>query len=149
MPIFKLGMNAKIYQGVGATALGSLTVMDNVRDVTLNCDADEADVSSRANSGWKGVAAALRSGSVDFELLWKTADPGFIAIRNTYLGANTAPYQSTLELAILDGERGTSGVEGLKGRFSIISFSRSEPLTGAITVTVTAKLTEFDRWVEE
>ena len=48
---FLLGMNAKIYQGPTGTALASLTEMDNVKDVTLNLEAGEADVTTRANQG--------------------------------------------------------------------------------------------------
>ena len=41
---FILDMNAKIYQGPTGTDLASLTEMSNVKDVTLNLEAGEADV---------------------------------------------------------------------------------------------------------
>ena len=44
---FILGMNAKIYQGPTGTDLASLTEMSNVKDVTLNLEAGEADVTTR------------------------------------------------------------------------------------------------------
>ena len=56
MADFILGMNAKIYQGPPDTALASLTEMGNVRDVTLSLEAGEADITTRANSGWRATA---------------------------------------------------------------------------------------------
>ena len=136
-----LGMNAKIYQGTAAAAIGTLTLMDNVRDVTLNLDAGEADVTTRANSGWRATAASLWTATVDFEMIWEAADAGFTAVRTAYLAG------TTLELAVLDQLRETSGAQGLKGSFSITNFSRGEPLEEAIVVSVTAKLVTFDEWV--
>lgn len=141
MPDFVLGLNAKLYQGAADAALGSLTELDNVRDVTLSLDAGEADVTTRANSGWRATTATLKEASVEFEMVWKPADPGFIAIRDAYLN-NTA-----VELAVLDQVRTTTGAQGLKGNFSITNFSRSEPLEEAQAVSVTAKLSKFNEWV--
>ncbi|GEM_PF-2302232 len=52
----KLGMDGKLYR----TTLGGAipdpeawTLMGNVRDVTLNMDTGEADVTTRSNNGWK------------------------------------------------------------------------------------------------
>lgn len=141
MPSFILGMNAKIYQGTAAAALGSLTEMSNVRDVTLTLEAGEADITTRANSGWRATAPTLREATVEFEMVWDTSDAGFTAIKTAYLA------NSTLELAVLDQDKATSGAQGLKGSFAITSFSRSEPLEEALTVSVTAKLSTFDEWV--
>ncbi len=141
MPDFVLGMNAEIYQGTAAAALGSLTLITNVKDVTLSMEAAEADVTTRANSGWRGTAATLRTASVEFDMVWQSADASFDAIRLAFLGS------TTLEFAILDGDRAVSGVQGLKGTFSVTAFNRNEPLEEAISVSVTIKLTTFDEWV--
>ena len=141
MPDFVLGMNAKIYQGTAAAAIGSLAELTNVKDVTLNLEAGEADVTTRANSGWRGTAASLRQASVDFDMVWKPGDTGFDAIKDAFLAS------TTIELAILDGSSVVSGNQGLKGTFGITSFSRSEPLEEAISVSVSAKLITFDQWL--
>ena len=57
---FLLGMNAKIYQGAAGTELATLTEMGNVKDVTLNLEAGEADVTTRANQGWRATAPRSR-----------------------------------------------------------------------------------------
>ena len=139
---FLLGMNAKIYQGTAAAALGSLTEMSNVRDVTINMETGEADITTRANAGWRGTAPTLRECTVDFEMVWKPGDSGFDAIRAAYLA------NGTLELAVLDQDRATSGAQGPKGSFSITNFSRGEALEEAIVASVTAKLATFDEWVD-
>jgi len=139
---FLLGMNAKIYQGPAGTVLASLTEMDNVKDVSLTLEAGEADVSTRANQGWRATAPTLRECSAEFEMLWKPGDAGFEAIKTAFLSS------TPLRLAVLTGESATSGTEGPLGDFSITNFSRNEPLEEAVMVSVTAKLAEFEEWVE-
>ena len=135
----KLGMEAKLYYGAaGATASTELT---NVKDVTLNLESGEADVTTRANAGWRATIGTLKTGSVEFEMIWDSDDAGFAAIKDAYF--NNEP----IALAILD----EAGGEGLDADFSITSFSRKEALEEAITVSVTAKPTYSTRapaWVE-
>ncbi len=139
---FLLGMNAKIYQGAAGADLATVTEMSNVKDVTLNLEAGEADVTTRGNQGWRATVATLRECSVEFEMLWNPGDAGFEAIKTAFLSAGT------LRLAVLTGEKATSGTEGPLGDFSITNFSRNEPLEEGVTVSVTAKLAEFEEWVE-
>lgn len=143
MPDFKLGMNAKIFYGAADAALTAMVELTNVKDVTLNLETGEADVTTRANAGWRATAATLRECSAEFQMVWKDTDAGFTAIKAAWL-ASTA-----IELAILTGAKSTSGSEGPKGNFTITNFSRSEPLEEAIVVDVTAKLSSFDEWVED
>ncbi len=142
MATFILGKDAKIYQGTAAGELSTLTEMDNVKDVKLNLEAAEANITTRANGGWKATAPALRECTCEFEMVWKPGDTGFEAIKDAFLGG------TTLELAVLDQARETVGAQGPKGSFAITAFSRNEPLEEAITVSVTAKLSVFDEWVE-
>ncbi|HOA75209.1 MAG TPA: phage tail tube protein [Phycisphaerae bacterium] len=129
----KLGMEARLYYGTaGATAT---TELINVKDVTLNLETGEADVTTRGNQGWRATVATLKNGTVEFEMIWDTGDAGFAAIKDAYFN-NTA-----IALAILDGANG----EGLDADFSITNFSRNEPLEEAITVSVTAKPTYSTR----
>ena len=132
---FVLGMNAKLYYGVaGATAA---TEMGNVKDVTLTLEAGEADITTRANAGWRATAPTLRECSVEFEMVWNPADAGFTAIKTAFLSAGM------VALKILD----QAGGQGPDGDFSITSFSRNEALEEAVTVSVTAKLAVFRSWV--
>jgi len=139
---FILGMNAKIYQGPTGSDLASLTEMSNVKDVTLNLEAGEADVTTRANQGWRATAPTLRECTAEFEMLWKPGDAGFDAIKTAFLTS------ATIALAVLTGDKAASGTEGPRGDFSITNFSRNEPLEEGVTVSVTAKLAKFEEWVE-
>ncbi|MCY2923845.1 MAG: phage tail tube protein [Planctomycetota bacterium] len=142
MANYVLGMNAKIYQGAAGAALASLTEMANVKDVTVNMEAGEADVTTRGNSGWRAKAPTLRECTVEFEMVWKPGDSGFEAMKDAYLAG------TTVELAALDGGKSVSGSQGPKGSFSITGFNRKEPLEEAISVSVTAKLDVWDQWVK-
>ncbi|QDU33049.1 Phage major tail protein 2 [Poriferisphaera corsica] len=139
---FILGMNAKIYRGPAGSDLSTLSEMSNVRDVTLNLEAGEADVTTRGNQGWRATAPTLRECTAEFGMLWKPGDAGFDAIKTTYLTS------SSIALAVLTGEKEGSGTEGPRGDFSITNFSRNEPLEEGVTVSVTAKLAKFEEWVE-
>jgi len=134
----RLGMEAVLnYKAGGQDGAGSWVELANVRDVTLSLEAGEADVTTRANSGWRAVVATLKEASVEFEMVWDTADAGFGAVKDAYL--NNAP----IGMQILDGSSSGAG-EGLQADFMITSFSRSESLEEAITVSVTAKVTYSD-----
>jgi len=128
----KLGMEAKLLYKVGGQGGGGAwTALGNTRAVTLNLEAGEADVTTRANAGWRATVATLKEASVEFEMVWDTADAGFTAIKNAFFGNDPIGFQ------ILDETAG----QGLQADFSITNFSRNEALEEAITVSVTAKVT--------
>ncbi|MFW5679526.1 MAG: phage tail tube protein [Pseudomonadota bacterium] len=134
MSNFILGMDGKTYHGPsGSKATEEIT---NIRDVTLQLEAGEADVTTRANSGWRATAATLREATLEFQMLWKPSDAAFSAIRDAFLNSD--------EIALLALDQ-TDG-EGLDGDFTITSFSRGEPLEEGMTVDVTAKLSNFREW---
>lgn len=85
MPNVILGMDAKLYYGnAGSSATNEMT---NVRDVTVSAEAGEADVTTRANSGWRATVATLKEASVEFEMVWDTEDTGFPARLSRRCGA--------------------------------------------------------------
>ena len=137
---FLLGMNAKIYQGPTGTDLASLTEMSNVKDVTLNLEAGEADVTTRANQGWRATAPTLRECTAEFEMLWKPGDAAFDAIIAAWLAG------SEISIAAMDGAIATEGKKGLVSNCSVTNFSRSEPLEEAVKVSVTLKPSSFTQW---
>lgn len=141
MDTFVLGMNAGLYQGAtGATDPATMTEVDNVRDVTVNMEAGEADITTRGNSGWRATAPTLRECTVEFQMVWRPGDAVFEAIKTAFLTA------ATVALAILDQKVTVTGAEGPLGDFSITGFSRNEALEEAIVADVTAKLARFEEW---
>ena len=128
----KLGLDAKLYRNTGTYAAPTWDLIGNVRDLTLNLETGEADVSTRSNNGWRATVSTLKDASLEFEMVWDTADAGFTAIKNSYFN-NTA-----ISLLILDA---ATGGQGLDADFMVTKFTREEPLDEAIVVKVTAKPT--------
>ena len=131
----KLGLDAKLYRNTATYASPTWNEVKNVKDVTLNLEAGSADVTTRGNGGWRANIATLKDASLEFEMVWDTADDDFTAIRTAFL-TNAA-----IEFAVLDGPVATSGSQGLRASMAITNFSRAEPLEEAIKVSVTAKPT--------
>lgn len=131
----RLGLEAELFRNTALYATPTWVRVDNVRELTLNLEASEADVTTRANGGWRATVAALKDGSIEFEMVWDTEDAAFTAVQQAFF--NNSP----LELAVMDGPITESGSQGLRASFAITKFSRNEPLEEAITVSVTAKPT--------
>jgi hypothetical protein len=142
----KLGSEAKLYfcaAGIGSTP--TWTEISNAKNVTLDLKSGEADVTTRANNGWKATLATLKEASIDFEMVWNTGDAGFTALKNAWLA------KSVIGLAAMDGDITTAGNQGLVADCQVTGFTRDEPLDGPITVKVTAKPTysaNAPQWLE-
>jgi len=153
-----LGMNAKLYYEAGGYSpigggddkadltSGAGTVIDLARDVTQNLETAEADVTTRGNNGWRATAPTLKDGSVDFQIVWDTANAVFQDLIDAWLNA------SLVGMAVLDavysaettpGAHDGTGT-GLVTNFRITNFTRNEALEEALIVDVTAKPTYSD-----
>jgi hypothetical protein len=133
---FTLGQDAKIYfcaAGIGGTPVW--TEIGNVKDVTLNLQKAEADVTTRGNNGWKATVGTLKDGSVEFNMIWDTTDAAFNAFQEAYFD------NTVIGVAVMDGDIETNGSQGLWADMMVTDFTRSEPLEDAITVKVTVKPT--------
>ena len=131
----KLGMEAKLYRNSGSYAVPVWVELSNVRDVTLNLQTGDADVTTRNNGGWKASIATLKDAGIEFEMVWDTTDAGFTAIQTGFFG------NTPLEFAVMDGPIADSGSQGLRATMSIMNFSREEPLDEAIKAKVSCKPT--------
>ncbi|MEN6385312.1 MAG: phage tail tube protein [Phycisphaerales bacterium] len=137
---FILGINAKLYHGAKDSELSAMTEASNVKDLTVSVSAGEADISTRANQGWRATAATLRECELSWTMNWKPGDAFFAAIKTAMLNS------TTVCLAALTGEKDEDGSSGPRGNFSITKFDRKESLEEAITVDVTAKLAKYLAW---
>ena len=77
-----LGLDAVLYRGA-AGARGATEVI-SVKDLTLNLENGEADVTTRATEGWKASIATLKEGSIEFGMVFDTADADFQAFQSAY-----------------------------------------------------------------
>ena len=131
----RLGMQGTLYRNTGTYAMPVWAELSNVKDVTLNLETGDADVTTRNNGGWKASIATLKEASIEFELVWDTSDAGFTAIQNAFFT------NGSVELAVMDGDIATAGSQGLRATMSIMNFSREEPLEEAMKASVTCKPT--------
>jgi len=131
----KLGMEAKLYRNTGTYEAPTWVEMTNVKDLTLNLEKGEADVTTRANEGWRATAGTLKEGSVEFEMVWDPTDEGFTAVKDAWFNG------TSIELAVMDGDITVDGTQGLRATFAVISFTRNEPLEEAMSVNVSVKPT--------
>ena len=131
----RLGMEARLYRNTGDYAIPVWTLLPNVKDLTLGMETAEADVTTRANAGWRATIATLKDGSIEFQMVFDDTDASFTALRDAFL--NSTP----VEMAVMDGDIAVSGSEGLRASFSVTNFNRTEALEEAITFAVTMKPT--------
>ncbi len=127
----RLGLDAKLYR----RNVAAWDLVANVRDVTLNLETGEADVTTRGNDGWRATVGTLKDASIEFEMVWDTEDADFTAVKDAFFDG------TPIELAVMDGDIAADGSQGLRAICRIINFTRSEALEEAITVSVTAKPT--------
>ena len=134
----RLGMDAKLYRNTGSFGSPTWTEVTNVKDLTLNLEKGEADVTTRANGGWRATVGTLKDASIEFQMVWDTVDAGFDAIRQAFF--NNTP----IEFAVMDGDITDPDSEGLRATFDIFNFTRNEALEEAIMVDVSIKPTYAD-----
>lgn len=142
---FKLGLDCKLYENEGTWASPTWTERSNVRDLTLNLEKGEADLTTRANNGWRATVGTIKDASLEFDIVWDTEDAFFTALKDAYLNG------TNIDLAAMDGAIATSGSQGLRAEWQVTSFSRSEPLEEGVTVSVTLKPAYSDNapeWLE-
>ena len=70
-PDFMLGIDAKIYYtATPGSALSTFTlILDRIQDVSLKISTSDADITTRANSGWKATVPTLKEAEVSFGMV--------------------------------------------------------------------------------
>jgi len=134
----KLGMGMKLFRNTAADYDTPTWVeVGNVRDLTLNLTSSQADATTRGNNGWRAMVAALKDGSVDFEMIYDPEDTdGWVAFRDAY--DNKTPQDiaisddSMTPADIPTGENGTY----FRAVFTVQTFTQSEPLEDIVTNAV-------------
>jgi hypothetical protein len=149
MPL--LGINAKVYWlddvraswGTLNTDTGSvegpapvLVEFTQVKDVKYNMEKGTADVTNRGNGGWTATATVLKDASVDLTATYNPADDtdGIMA---ALIGA--ALNNTTIPIAILDGDAATVGTQGLWSDFQVTKYDKDEPLIAGQLITFNLK----------
>jgi len=130
----KIGADCKAYYNTGTWVSPSWSEIALSRDLTLNMQRAEADVSNRAGGGFKQFLAALLDAGLEAELVWDPSNTPFSAMLDAFLN------NTIIELAIADGDIETVGTEYLHADFVVTQFNRAEPLEGGVVANVTLKV---------
>ena len=131
----RLGMEARLYRNTGTYAAPTWVEVANVKDLTLSLEKGEADVTTRANQGWRATVGTLKEASIEFQMVWDTEDAAFTAIQQGFF-TNTP-----IEFAVMDGDITDPDSEGLRATHDVFNFTRNENLEEAIMVDVSIKPT--------
>ena len=133
-----LAEDAKFYYNTGTYGAPSWTEIGNVKDLTLNMNKDETDVTTRSSGGFKEYVDGLIDASLEWGMLWDDNDAAFTAIQNAFFN------KTAVEFAAMDGDIATSGSEGLRVTCMIKDFTRNETLGEALMMDVSARPVKND-----
>ena len=134
---FVLGLDAVMGYDVLGASNDTWVDLDNCKDVAISLSRASDDVSTRGGAGFRQQVATLREGEITFQMVYDTADAGFIAFSDAFF--NTA--DQVIGIFCADGALATIGTTGLKADFMVSDFSISEALEEAMKVDVTCMIT--------
>ena len=126
----KLGLDCILYRGT-AGAIAPIE-MKNVRDLALNIEKGEADITTRAAKGWKMTAATLKEGSIEFDLVYDAQNSDFTTLEAAFL------CDVPLAFFVSDGDG-----NGLDCDCDVTKFDLDQSLEEAVKASVTLKPTNI------
>jgi len=123
-------LSGQVHQGV---APATLTEIDQVKDVVLDLAVGEAEATTRAGNGWEQFLAGLTSASIEIELTFDPSSTIWQAFRDAFLG------RTSIALAILDGDKATTGTEGLWADFTVLKFATPQNAPDKMKTAISLK----------
>lgn len=129
----KVGLDCKLYVNDGSYAVPDWTEVDIVRDATLNVEKGDADGTSRRSGRWRATLDTLKDASVDAVLVYDTDDENFVKFQEAFFD------DTTLEVAVMDGDIDVADSQGLRMTVRVASFSQPQNLEDAVVVNISLK----------
>ncbi len=111
--------------GLDCTLTVDSVEIENAKDVTLNIEAGDADVTTRAAEGWRMHMPTLMDASIEFELLTGGADGTKLATL----------FNSGAAVDVVIG----GGNVSFTAKMVVTNFGGSQPLEDAESVSVTLR----------
>ena len=130
---FKIGLEGKLYRGASGSTASS--PVENVKDLSIDMDAQTATMSNRAGGGWESSRVSIRSLNITWSMIWNSADADCLFFKNALING------TVIALNILDD----TGGKGPDGDFVISKFGRNEPLLEGMEISVEAKVNTTSR----
>lgn len=132
---------AKLYVGTAEAAIGALTEAKIVGNVTVSMSNEISEFNTR-ESRFKQKHATLGDVQITCQLKCDPSNTAYQTIRDAWIAG------STIEVAALSEDRGTTGAQGPKGRFSVANFTREEEINGILQHSVTFDPELVDEYLE-
>lgn len=131
----RIGILAKTYRGAAGSSAS--TEMKNIRDLTVNDERGEADISNRG-SEFELIRTTMRKVSFDFQMNADEDDADYAAILAAYVNRTPIAWKC---LSAADGS-------GIDCDVEVLKLTRNEALRDAMTADVTVKPTYHTRYPE-
>jgi hypothetical protein len=137
----KIGLNAELYLGVAGSGGATYTTpMNNVLDLTLNLEHNEAEITCRG-SEWDLFALTTKKCELSFEIIWDESDNDFLEILDAWVD------KEVINIKCLSSANGS----GIEGEWQVFKLERTEPLKDVIKASVTIKptyATRYPQWID-
>jgi hypothetical protein len=131
----RLSLNGKTYRNTGVYAVPVWNECANIKDLALNLNKRESDVTRRLTGGWGAFVGTIKDAAVEFGSVWDTDDDDFQTWRDSYLNG------TAVDCMILDSTSSTAGAQGLRAAWEVMQFNRSEQLAEAMGIDISMKPT--------
>ncbi len=133
----KLGMDGALYYNAAEYEDPDWQEFTNVKDASLNLKKGEADVTTRANDGWKALIGTLKEAEVTFQMV-NDGGSDLSLVRTSFLSRRP---RVPIEILYLDGDLETSGSTGWRMTTECFNFSHNDALAEAQMIDVSLKPT--------
>ena len=120
--------------GLNSGVAPTLTEAD-VQEVTTEVSDTELDATTRVGNGWGLVMQGLHKSGLTFKVPANESNAFYVALLKAKFT------RTSIALAALDGDKGTTAVEGLWADCVVIGMSRPEPIDGVVWIDFTCKPT--------
>ena len=128
----KIGLEMYLYRNSNTYASPTWVEVTNVKDLSFNLEKTRADMTTRANAGWRSQRGTLKDGGITFQSVYDTADADYTAFESAWFD-NTA-----IEFALADGDISTTGTKYIRMTTEINNLSRTENLEEGVMVDIEA-----------
>ncbi len=130
----RLGANSTLYRNTNSYATPTWSVINNVRDLDIPEDMEEADATTRGSGKVKMTEPTLLGLSLEWEMIENPADTDYTTLLSDHFN------RTLVDLTATSGStQGVSGETFVRFEAKIIGWKKSEPLAGINMVKVTAK----------
>ncbi len=129
-----IGIDGKLYYDATGAGVGSWTELTNAQDVRLPMSKSEADVTTRANNGFRAIVGVLKEVSVEFTMIYDPTEAGWVAMNAAFFA------DTIIGIAVMDGDIVTPGTEGFQADFEILTFEEDQSMEEAMKTNVVAKI---------